>query len=63
MYYYVFCYKNGIFNVGYKFKLVISLLKLIRYEYYFLYFGNIGYKCFFKLVNIIRIFCYFFEIF
>lgn len=47
MYYYVFCYKNGIFNVGYKFKLVISLLKLIKYEYYFLYFGNIGYKCFF----------------
>lgn len=39
MYYYVFCYKNGIFNVGYEFKLVISLLKLIRYEYYFLYFG------------------------
>lgn len=58
-----FCHKNGIFNAGHKFKLVISSSKLIKYEYHFLHFGNIGHKCPFKLVNIIRILCYFFQTF
>lgn len=58
-----FFHKNGIFNAGHKFKLVISSSKLIKYEYHFLHFGNIGHKSPFKLVNIIRILCYFFETF